>query len=129
MRKGVTFWLVCLSLVLTRLVGLHLHACAGVEAGVSHAGTHYADNGFLFGDHHAEDDGDDREIDLVALTASKPAPDFADLIALIPAAPAVVSDAERLLTVVAPRGPPPPRSSRPPHFAPPLRGPPENSLT
>ena len=44
MRKGVTFWLVCLSLGLTRLLGLHLHACAGAEAGGSHAGTRHAED-------------------------------------------------------------------------------------
>jgi hypothetical protein len=124
MRNGFAFWVICLSLVFTRLVGLHLHACAGVEAGVEHAGTHYADNGFLFGDHHSEDDGDDREVQFVAALSSLTKIAVSDLAAPLPAPPTVVATATVLLTVAAPRGPPLSIAAHPPHFTPPLRGPP-----
>ena len=124
MRKGVAFWLICFSLVFTRLVGLHLHACAGVEAGVEHAGTHYADNGFFFGDHHSEDDSDDREVEFVAVPSSMVKLAFSDVATPLPAAPSVVPATAVLLTVAAPRGPPLRIAAHPPHFTPPLRGPP-----
>lgn len=126
MRHGIAFWMICLSLVFTRLLGLHLHACAGVEAGVQHTGTHYADNGFLFGEHHSEDGSDDREVQFVAVTSSKTAFDLPDLEASIPSLSPVPSTAERLLTTAAPRGPPLALPAHPPHFAPPLRGPPSS---
>lgn len=128
MRKGVSLWLIVLSLVFTRLVGLHLHACAGLESGTAHAGTHYADNGFLFGDFHVEDDGDDTEMEIVTLATPSVHFDLGDLTAAIPASPVLVTTATRLLTVIAPRGPPASLPSHPPHFAPPLRGPPSHSL-
>lgn len=124
MRNGIAFWVICLSLVFTRLVGLHLHACAGVEAGVQHAGTHYADNGFLFGDHHSEDDGDDREVELVAVLGSMAKVTSPDLATPLPSSPTVAPAATLLLTVVAPRGPPPRIAAHPAYFTPPLRGPP-----
>lgn len=124
MRHGIAFWVICLSLVFTRLVGLHLHACAGVEAGVKHAGTHYADNGFLFGDHHSEDDGDDREVQFVAVLGSMAKVGFSDLSTPLPAPHAVIPVAKVLLTVAAPRGPPQRIAAHPPHFTPPLCGPP-----
>lgn len=124
MRKGFAFWVICLSLVFTRLVGLHLHACAGIEAGVQHAGSHYADNGFLFGDHHSEDDGDDREVEFVAALSSLAKIAVSDLATLLPAPPTVAPAAVLLLTVAAPRGPPLPTAAHPAHFTPPLRGPP-----
>lgn len=129
MRHGFAFWLICLSLVCTRLAGLHLHACAGAEAGLEHANTHYADNGLLFGDHHSEDDGDDRELELLAIVASKPPADFgSDLLAPAPEAVVLPAVAARLLTLVAARGPPVAPAALPAHFVPPLRGPPSSSL-
>lgn len=127
MRHGFAFWLICLSLVCTRLAGLHLHACAGAEAGAEHAGTHYADNGLLFGDHHSEDDGDDRELELLAIVASKPASDFGgELLAPAPDAPVLPVAAARLLTLVAARGPPAALPTQPDHYTPPARGPPRS---
>lgn len=124
LRKSVAFWAICLSLVFTRLVGLHLHACAGVEAGAQHAGTHYADNGFLFGDHHSEDDSDDREVQWVAVLGATAKISFADQAAPLPAkltvAPAVLQASAEAI----PRGPPLRLSAQPPYFTPPLRGPP-----
>jgi len=124
MRHGIAFWMICLSLVFTRLVGLHLHACAGVEAGVSHAGTHYADNGFLFGDHHSEDDGDDREVELVAVMPAKIEGDGVDLTVLLPTPLVITVASTRLLALVSPRGPPAVWPAHPPHFTPPPQGPP-----
>lgn len=124
MRNGLSLWIVVLSLVLTRLTGLHLHACAGVESGAGHATAHYADNGFLFGEHHAEDDGDDSEVDLVTAMASKVQIDLGDFVTPIPTRPELVSNAARLLSVVAPRGPPSAFPRQPPHFTPPPQGPP-----
>lgn len=124
MRNGIAFWIICISLVMTRLVGMHLHACAGLEVGVKHASAHYADNGFFFGDHHAEDDGDDREVDFLAAVSSTVQLEFPDFSAPLPVAPEVAPPAVQLLTVVAPRGPPRVLAAHPPHFAPPLRGPP-----
>jgi len=128
MRKGLSLWVIVLSLVLTRLTGLHLHACAGVESGAGHATAHYADNGFFFGEHHAEDDSDDNEIDFVTAVASKVQIDLADFVAPIAAHSDAAPTAHRLLSVFAPRGPPRALSSHSPHFAPPLRGPPSHSL-
>lgn len=129
MRKGLALWMICFSLIAARVVGLHLHVCDGIEKGVAHAGTHFADNGFVFGDHHAEDDGDDEEVDIAsALLPSVPPLDFGDLVAPIPASPVLVSTAAQLLTVLAPRGPPSALPAHPPHFAPPLRGPPLDSF-
>ncbi|TAM26608.1 MAG: hypothetical protein EPN60_10110 [Nevskiaceae bacterium] len=127
MRRSLALWMICLTLVSARVLGLHLHVCDGVESGVAHAGAHYADNGFLFGEYHAEDDGNDVEVDVVTAIAASPFHlDLGDLVSPIPASPVLVSTVERLLTVVAPRGPPSARPSQPPHFAPPLRGPPSH---
>ncbi len=126
MRKGIGLWVICLSLVLTRLVGLHLHACDGIEAGAKHAGTHLADNGFLFGEHHSEDDGDDREVEVAAVVASKILVHLPDLAAPRPAALTLDPLAERLLTVVSARGPPLSRDTLRSHLTPPLRGPPSS---
>lgn len=122
--KSVAFWAICLSLLFTRLVGLHLHACAGVEAAGQHAGTHYADNGFLFGDQHGEDDSDDREVQWVAVLGSLAKVVFADQAAPLPARPTVAPAVPPSIIEAIPRGPPLHRAVRPSHFAPPLRGPP-----
>lgn len=129
MRKGLALWMICFSLIAARIMGLHLHVCDGLEKGVAHAGSHLADNGFLFGDYHAQDDGDDQDVDVVAAIAQAQFQlDFSDLVAPIPAIPALPATAQQLLTVIAPRGPPSAQPAVPPHFAPPLRGPPADSL-
>ncbi len=124
-------WLLCFGLVLTRLLGLHVHACAGLEgAGHEHEAPHYADAGFLFGEIHAADHSDNLELELSA--ALSPAKFQLDLNADEPALPAAdIADhvaSSGWLTVRVPRGPPDAHETRPPHFAPPLRGPPSNSL-
>jgi len=125
MRQGLALWMICISLIAARVVGLHLHVCDGVESGVAHAGSHLADNGFLFGEYHAQDDGDDQELDVVtAIAQAQFQLDLGDLPAQIPAAPVLVAAARQLLSILAPRGPPSALLTHPPHFAPPLRGPP-----
>jgi hypothetical protein len=124
-------WLLCLGLVLTRLLGLHAHACAGLEgAAHEHEAPHYADAGFLFGEFHVDDHPDNLELELSA--ALSPAKFQFDLSADEHALPAAdISDPAaslRWLTVRAPRGPPDAHETRPAHFAPPLRGPPSISL-
>lgn len=47
-----------------RISDVHLHACFGTEAPGTHPSVHLADGGLFFGEHHAEDDGDDLEFDL-----------------------------------------------------------------
>jgi len=71
MHRGLTLWLICLTLIATRVMGLHLHACAGLEPGRDHVQSHFADNGLLFGEHHSEDDGDDVELKVAAALAAK----------------------------------------------------------
>ncbi len=131
MIRPPTTWLLCLGLVLTQLLGLHAHACAGLEvADHELEAPHYADAGFLFGEIHVDDHPDNLELELSAtlspakfqldLSADEPtlcATDIADSVA-----------PSGWLTVRAPRGPPNTHETRPPHFAPPLRGPPSISL-
>lgn len=129
MRRGLALWLICLSLISARVLGLHLHVCEGVETGVAHAGTHFADNGLLFGDYHAQDDADDQEVEIALGIAPTPVHfELLDLSVPIPAVPAVRSTAEQLLTTLSPRGPPAALPGLPPHFVPPLRAPPADSL-
>lgn len=123
-------WLLCFGLVLTRLLGMHAHACAGFDtASQSHEAPHYADAGILFGESHADDHSDNLEIKLAAVPAAKfkreldlgdhEVPVSSDLITIT---------APGWMTVRAPRGPPEVRESRPDYFVPPLRGPPSYSL-
>jgi hypothetical protein len=124
-------WLLCLGLALTRMLGLHAHACAGLEsAGHEHEAPHYADAGLLFGEFHVDDHPDNLELELSAalspaqfqldLSADEPVLHSADI-----ADPVAASGG---LTVLTARGPPDAHETRPPHFAPPLRGPPSISL-
>lgn len=124
-------WLLCFGLVLTQLLGLHAHACAGLEvADHEHEAPHYADAGFLFGEFHAGDHPDNLELEL---SASPPTAKFlldlsADEPALRPADIAGGVAASGWRTVGVPRGPPDQHASRPFRFVPPLRGPPSISL-
>lgn len=129
MRQGLALWIICFSLIAARIMGLHLHVCDGIESGAAHAGSHLADNGFLFGEYHAQDDGDDQEVDVVAVVAQAQFQlDLGDLITPIPVSPALASITAQLSTSMAPRGPPSALPAQPPHFAPPLRGPPSDSF-
>ena len=127
MHKGVTFWVVCLSLVLTRLVGLHLHACACIEKGVKGTEIHLADNGLIFGEDHIDDDGHDREMDPAVAMAGKIFTAIDDVAFPLPSAPLMIVSSAPVPALGA-RGPPAALPSRPQHFTPPLRGPPANSL-
>lgn len=131
MPRHTAIWMLCLGLVLTRLLGLHAHACAGLDsAGHEHEAPHYADAGFLFGEFHTGDDADHLELELsAAVSGAKFALDLGD----DDPALAVAGDLSTVassgwLTVRVPRGPPDAHETRPSHFAPPLRGPPSNSL-
>jgi hypothetical protein len=128
MRQGLALWMICFSLIAARVLGLHLHVCDGIESGAAHAGSHLADNGFLFGEYHVQDDGDDQEVDVVAAVAPTQFQfDLGDLVAPIPSTVVLVSSVAELLTVLAPRGPPA-LPTHPLHFVPPLRGPPSDSF-
>ena len=130
MLRVPSIWLLCLGLLLTGLLGLHVHACAGIEGTPhQHEPTHYADSGFLFGESHAGDHGDNLELDLASAIPVVQIPfDAADAPALPTADQTFAPAAAGWMTVRTPRGPPAVREARPPHFAPPLRGPPSNSL-
>lgn len=131
MIRPSAIWLLCFGLVLTRLLGLHAHACAGLEgAGHEHEAPHYADAGFLFGESHAGDHADHLELELSAALSPTKFP--LDLGVDEPALPTStglnVVAASGWLSDRVPRGPPVAHETRPAHFAPPLRGPPLNFL-
>jgi len=63
-------------------------------------------------------------VQFVSLLSSKVALDLLDMDEVPPATQPVQSTVQRLLTTIAPRGPPTFRPAHPPHFTPPLRGPP-----
>lgn len=132
MLRLPSIWLLCFGLVLSRLLGMHVHACAGIEGTPhQHQPTHYADNGFFFGEVHAYDHSDNLELDLAAAVASSQIPlplDSSDDPTLPASDRSLVPAATGWMTVRVPRGPPAAHASRPTHFAPPLRGPPSNSL-
>jgi hypothetical protein len=128
LRRSAVLALV-LGLVLTRLLGLHLHACAAAGPAHLHEAPHLADNGFLFGEFHAGDHPGHQEIDPPALIAASKAPNTdADEIVIpatdrrtVPQPPAAVAHGS--LHPV-----PRPHSRYPLQFSPPLRGPPPLSL-
>jgi len=126
MKRTPFFWMLCLSLVLTRLLGVHVHSCAGIEGKPHHhEPTHYADSGLVFGENHSADHGDNLESDLAgAIAPAKGTIDFHDDAALPAWDRLTVAGAAGWLTVRAARGPPTTVTRRPTYFAPPLRGPP-----
>ncbi len=130
MRRNPAIWLLCLSLVLTRLMGLHAHACAGIDlASHQHEAAHFADSGLLFGEAHQADHGDNLELDLtVAIPAAKLPFD----VAVDPALPGLVQTIVPLeqisFLVRMPRGPPSVLVNQTAHFTPPPRGPPADSF-
>lgn len=128
MSRPIAIWMFCLSLVLTKLLGVHLHICAGLEqqAG-AHEQPHYADAGLLFGEAHDGDHGDDREVELAVVIAN--AHGDADPIALPGPDRPSLSATSGWLSTLLPQGPPAALPARPSHFTPPLRGPPSISLT
>lgn len=128
MSRKPYLWLVCISLVLTRLLGVHVHSCAGLEGTPhQHESAHYADNGLLFGEHHVGDHADNHESELTALVSSAKAKlAFGDGSAL-PAPDRLVVAAARGSMVGAARGPPVLDADRPRYRQPPLRGPPAYS--
>jgi hypothetical protein len=120
-----------LGLILTRLLGLHAHACAGLEgAGHEHETPHFADVGFLFGEFHADDHPDNLELELsAAVSAAKFQIELSGDDPALPVADELnLAASSGWLTVGAPRGPPEVHETRSARFAPPLRGPPSFSL-
>lgn len=131
MPRLSSIWLLCFGLVLTRLLGLHVHACSGIEGTPhQHEPTHYADSGFLFGESHAQDHGDNLELELAAAVPSAQIPfaDVSDDAALPTHDHSPILATSGWMTVRTPRGPPAVHATRPADFAPPLRGPPSYSL-
>jgi hypothetical protein len=131
MLRPSSIWLLCFGLVLTRLLGLHVHACSGIEGTPhQHEPTHYADSGFVFGESHAQDHGDNLELELATAIPGARIPFFevGDDRALPSSVASSMPATSGWMTVRTPRGPPAPHATRPPDFAPPLRGPPSNSL-
>ena len=129
MLRVSSIWLLCFGLVLTRLLGLHVHACSGIEGTPhQHEPTHYADSGLLFGESHAHDAGDNLELELAAAVPSSAQIPFAAVSddSVLPAPDAVHVPARSGWMTV--RGPPAAHATRPANFAPPLRGPPSISL-
>jgi hypothetical protein len=124
-------YLLCIGLVLTRLLGLHVHACADLEsAGHEHDAPHYADSGFLFSEFHEGDHADHLELGLSAVLS--PTKRWRvlerDQTALSGFSEVHPLDALGWRTVHIPRAMLAVRTVRPPYFAPPLRGPPTFSL-
>ncbi|WP_421793251.1 hypothetical protein [Hydrocarboniphaga effusa] len=129
MLRKAAIWTLFLSLVVTRLLGLHAHACAGLDpAGQPHEAPHIADSGLLFGEFHDGDHSDQVEIGVVGLVSSYA---LAALDSDLPALP--VSDELAVvesgwLTVRSLRGPPEVLSTASSQSRlPPLRGPPAYS--
>lgn len=129
MLRLPSIWLLCLGLVLTRLLGLHVHACSGIEGTPhQHEPAHFADGGFLFGEDHAQDHGDNLELDLAAAVPRTANPlDVSDDPALPAPDRSLLAAVTGWMTVRTLRGPPAAHRNRPAHFAPPLRGPPLHS--
>lgn len=128
MARRPSIWLLCLGLLLTKLLGVHVHACSGIEgAGHEHEAPHYADSGLLFGEVHREDHGDRLELDLTGAVGSGPLP---LTLGLDPALPApdgpLLALADRWQCAVQPRGPPLSIARCTQYLAPPLRGPPHS---
>lgn len=129
MHRGLTLWLICLTLIATRVMGLHLHACAGLEPGRDHAQSHFADNGLLFGEHHSQDDGDDVELKIAAALAAKLSAKLVDAGIALPVAFLMLEAPRTVLAVRSARAPPVAHARRAYRFSPPLRGPPRYSLS
>lgn len=132
MRSRAVHIFLALSMLLVQISGLHVHLCMGQEVAVDHPRAHYADSGLIFGEHHSEDDSDDREVSLPSSTFAsftadqhQPNVDFA-LTWVLYVLPAVERSSP--LLIHAARGAPPqmPLSSLPPDL-PPVRGPPAYS--
>lgn len=131
MFRASTISMLVLGLVLTRLLGLHLHACAGIEElGHAHEKPHYADIGLVFGEAHADDHPDNVEVDLSATALPvKAFTSSQDDAPVLPVAEfAGATPVSGWLTLRAARAPPALHPARPDFFTPALRGPPLTSL-
>lgn len=115
--------LVCLSVVLMRISGVHLHACAGLESAEEHPPVHLADNGLFFGEHHALDDEDDIERDLPDLRPVKfdYSPEASPVLVYTSSVPLTSTT---LVQSPPARGPPQQWRPAPFELSPPSRGPP-----
>jgi hypothetical protein len=130
MSRLTATWIFCIGLVLTRVLGVHLHVCAGTEQQpAAHEQPHYADAGLLFGESHDSDHADDRELELAVMAANSVSDVDFDVVALPGPDRLTLSTATGWLTSLLPQGPPTSAAPRPSNFTPPSRGPPSISLT
>lgn len=130
MRTRSLIWMVCVSFLLARVLGLHEHGCVDdLHASQGHAAIHYADSGLLFGDSHEGTHQDDFEIDVVGDAAAKTA--LLDLHLLAPPMAGFIVPAP--VTIAIPQlredAAAPVRLRIQPWITPPLRGPPAAALT
>jgi hypothetical protein len=124
MQRASLAILACLSVLVMRISGVHLHACFGSEAPESHPSTHLADSGLLFGEHHSSDDSDDLELDLPDSRSAKvDQPPSLDLPSHWHVAGPLVP-AMRTLEVPPARGPPPLQLASHFELTPPAQAPP-----
>lgn len=130
MSRTPAVWMLVVGLVLTRLLGVHIHTCAGLEGTTHpHEAPHFADSGLIFGESHDADHADDREVDLALATIASKVQLTADDPALVAPTNLALSGSIGWLTARTVRGPPLATVTRPDYFSPPLRGPPSHSLT
>lgn len=132
MSRSPATWILVAGLVLSRLLGLHVHACSGIESvPQAHEEPHVADLGLLFGESHQGDHADNQELEISA--ASVPAKLGSVLgsgldLSTPPTERFQVAAATGWLTTRVPRGPPIANPPRPDFFKPAPRGPPSNSF-
>ncbi|MDZ4078472.1 hypothetical protein [Hydrocarboniphaga sp.] len=130
MSRLTATWMFCLGLVLTRVLGVHIHVCSGLEQQpTAHEQPHYADAGLLFGESHDSDHADDRELELAVMAGNSVSDVDLESVALPCPDRATLSTATGWLSVLLPQGPPTSALPRPSNFTPPSRGPPSISLT
>jgi hypothetical protein len=130
MSRAPAVWMLVVGLVLTRLLGVHIHTCAGLEGTTHpHEAPHFADSGLIFGESHDADHADDREVDLALATLTAKVQLLSDEPGIVAAADLSLSGSVGWLTARTVRGPPVVVATRPDFLSPPLRGPPALSLT
>lgn len=119
--------LLCLSVLMMRVSGVHLHACFGLEATGAHPSVHLADGGLFFGEHHAEDDADDLELDLPDTRSAKvDYPPSLNLPSYWHVA-GLLAPAMRVVEIPWARGPPPLQPASHFELTPPAQAPPSLS--
>lgn len=131
MPRLTTTWILCLGLAVTRLLGLHIHVCAGLEFTThAHEAPHYADVGLLFDTPHDADHADDRELDPTGVTSTaRVMVGDADQTALPPNPEWVMAASDGAIVLPGSRAPPAQQPPHPDYFTPPKRGPPTTLVT